>query len=330
MRKLPTIESTIMAVVKTGNGYPDPDWLASYRGISQDAAYAAMVEHRANTDWQSMDIPVPPMPKAPDREISLDDVTVRVDNGGRVNSIHSIHSIPKDILKGVFAILSILCAIRSWGFVYTWFAQWDSGFFSVILASILVGVQIAMPQAIIFAVREYRYALTTICTLVVVISVLFSMITTIGGLYNDRSKSIQFASAQDSQSAGVNDQLQRLELENSRILDGQKIDIVELGTLQKNLEKYQPGTYEYNRTVNRIDAVKARIDAANAKVAKNDSVRLSVSSAVVYTVKRNDFYQFLDDITGLDTKLLEFIISIIVSIIVDIAGPVFATLALFL
>ena len=107
-------------------------------------------------------------------------------------------------------------------------------------------------------------------------------------------------------------------------------DSIELSLLQRNIGKYEVGTIEYNRTVNRIDATNARIATTNAKIENLNGQKNKILEKKNFSVKRNGFYGFLATVTGAKESDIEFGISLIVSAIVDISGPVFATLALFL
>ena len=327
MRKIPTIESTLDAVIKSGKGYPEPEWLASYRGISVDEAYSAMVSHRANANWELIGVSQPVMPVKP-ISVDMSEIEVSIENPSKHHMLNSVHNAPKDILRIIFAALSVLTAIRSWGFIYGWFAQWDSGIMSAIMAFILCGALITLPQAIIIAWQEQRIGIMIITSMLVIVCVIFSMIATIGGLYNDRSQSIE--TSQDTDSVKNEAILSQMDSALSDSRKDKESDSIELSLLQRNIGKYEVGTIEYNRTVNRIDATNARIATTNAKIENLNGQKNKILEKKNFSVKRNGFYGFLATVTGAKESDIEFGISLIVSAIVDISGPVFATLALFL
>lgn len=323
--KLPKIETTIESVLKRGQGYPDVKWLAEYRGITQQEAYDAIIKHSAETNWGALAMDKPPLPPAPEKITHAEKKIA----SSKSNDNH-IHDLPKEILRGVFGILSIIAGIRSWGFVYNWFAQWDSGFFSVIMATILTGAMIALPQAAIIFKREKRYVMLTISALIILFSVLFSMATTVAGLYNDRSKLIHAQSLAQASNKGNSEEVARLEKRGQEISADKAMDARELEALQDKIKPYQPGTMEYNRISVRIDNIKKRIDGySNTIRLIQDRIDSKITDKS-YVIEREDFFSYLESVSGIKKNEAEFGVSIIVSVIVDIAGPVFATIALFL
>lgn len=324
-RKLPTIEATIESVLKAGRGYPDAQWLADYRGITPSEAYEAIEAHYNGTDWGSLAVKKPPMPSAPDPKIK----EKKLPYGNKTNLEH-FHDMPKGILKVIFAILSIMAAIRSFGFIYGWFSQWDTGFFSVLMACILTGAMIALPQAAIIFKKTKRYVLLATCCILIFFAITFSMVTTVAGLYNDRSKTLHESSIAGATNAANMDEIAKLEKRGLEVASDKKIDSDEMVTLQAKLANYEPGTLEYNRIVNRVDNLKKRLDGYRNTLSLIQKQIDSKIDSKVYVIERDDFFTYIEGVTGVKRSESEFGISVVVSIIVDIAGPVFATIALFL
>ena len=198
------------------------------------------------------------------------------------------------------------------------------------MATILTGAMIALPQAAIIFRKEKRHFMFVICAFIICIAISFSMVTTIAGLYNDLSMSVEANSKAQAANSQNKDEIDRIEQQMQKIASDKMLDTNELATLQEKLKKYEPGTMEYNRVVNRSDNLKLRIDGYNNTSAMMQSRLDSKLDNKVYIIQRPDFFTYLQTVTGIKRDESEFGISIVVSIIVDIAGPVFATIALFL
>lgn len=323
--RLPTIENTIESVLKGGKGYPDVNWLADYRGITPQEAYDSIVKHQGETNWGALAMEKPKLPEAPPALSHKP----KIPYANKTNAQH-LHDLPKGILRGIFGILSIMAGIRSWGFIYGWFSQWDSGFFSVLMAFILTGIIIALPQAAIIFKREKRYFMLAVSSFLIIIAVTFSMVATVAGLYNDRSKSLHEASLASAANKGTMAEIERLEEQGKQTASDKLLDSNELTTLQSKLKEYEPATLEYNRVVNRVDNLKKRIDGYNNTIRMIQERIENKATEKVYVIERDDFFTYLEGVTGVKKAESEFSVSVVISIIIDIAGPVLASIALFL
>jgi hypothetical protein len=324
-RRIPLIEATIESVLKAGRGYPDPQWLADYRGISVADAYEAIQAHYDSTDWGSLAMKKPEMPPMPDKKV------LKVKNPWKDKSGDDhFHELPKGIIRIIFAVVSVLAAIRSFGFVYGWFAQWDTGLMSIIMAIIITLAMITLPQASIILFKERRWLLFGGTLLLVVVMVSFSMVTTVQGLYTSHSNSLK--SHSEANAANINNaaSIKQLETRGMQITSDKKLDTEERALIPDQMKQYKPGTIEYNRLANRLQSLKERIDGANNEL---DLIQKRIDSKVndkVYVIERPDFFTYLESVTNIPKDNLEFGTSISVSVVIDVAGPVFATIAMFL
>lgn len=323
-RRIPPINSTIESVLKAGRGYPEPQWLADYRGIPVMDAYEAIQAHFDSTDWGSLAIKKPVMPSVPEKKAQ-----VKNPWKGKTADDH-FHAIPKGILRGIFGALSIIAGIRSFGFVYGWFAQGDSGFMSIIMAIIITISIIALPQVAIISLKEKRRFLFSVTIFLVVIMVSFSMVTTVQGLYTSRSNALKSHSEASAANSKVAGELKALELRGQQIAADKQQDTEERSLIPAQMQKYEPGTVGYNRLNNRLSNLKDRIDGYNNTLKLIQSSIDSKVSDKTYVIERDDFFTYLESVTNVPKSNLEFSASIAVSIVIDIAGPIFATIAMFL
>jgi hypothetical protein len=323
-RRIPPIDATIDSVLKADRGYPSPSWLADYRGISIQAAYEAIKAHYDRSAWESLGISKPTLPPMPDKkELSKNPWKSMTAN-------EHFHAIPKGILRVLFGIISVIAGVRSFGFIYGWFAQWDTGFMSVMMAVIITVAMISLPQAAIILFREGRWFLFIVSMFLVVVMVSFSMVTTVQGLYTSRSNSLKAHSEANSTNSKTADEIKRLELRGQQITADKLQDTQERSLIPAQMQKYEPGTIEYNRLANRLASLKDRIDGANTELKLIQSRIDSKVSDKVYVIERDDFFTYIEGVTGIRKADAEFGTSISVSIVIDIAGPVFATIAMFL
>jgi hypothetical protein len=324
-RRIPPIDATIESVLKAGRGYPEPQWLADYRGISVQDAYSAIQRHYDTTDWGELAAKKPEMPPMPSKK----DLKDKNPWKNKSNDDH-FHELPKGVLRIIFALVSIIAGIRSFGFVYGWFSQWDNGFMSVAMAVIITVSMICLPQAAIILFRERRWFLFGISIFLVVVMVSFSMVTTVQGLYSSRSTSLKNHSEANAANSKTADEIKRLEDRGLQITADKLQDTQERSLIPAKMQQYDPGTIEYNRLATRLQSLKERIDGANNELTLIQKRIDSKVSDKVYIIERDDFFTYLEGVTIIPKANLEFGTSISVSVVIDIAGPVFATIAMFL
>ena len=326
-RRIPPIDATIESVLKAGRGYPEPQWLADYRGISIQDAYVAIQKHYDTTDWGALALKKPEMPSMP---LPVEQKKEEKNPWKGKSSIEHFHEMPKGILKITFGVISIIAGIRSFGFVYGWFSQWDNGAMSVIMSIIITVSMIALPQAAIILLRERRWLLFLVSLFFVATIVSFAMVTTIQGLYVSRSNALKSHSEATATNSKNANELKQLELRGQQIAADKLQDSQERDLIPGQLKDYKPGTIEYNRLANRLANLKDRIDGYNNSLKLiQDRIDANLKDKV-YVIERDDFFTYLESVTGINKTNIEFGLSVSVSIVIDIAGPVFATIAMFL
>lgn len=319
MKKAPPVKESIESVLKAGDGYPDPAWLSNYCKITYEDAAEAIQAHKDGTDWGTLE----------QRDIHIQMHETDSTTAKEKPLYHSVHDLPKNILKAIFAILALLAAARSFGFIYGWFVQWDNWFYSLVMAAMLVGCSVTMPQALVLTIRENRKVLAVMSLFLVIVTIAFSMVCTSGGLYNDRSQKLTVTKTSQIEMERNRAIIASLDSDEQRILSDKESDTRELGLLQSKMEQSVTGTYEYNRSVNRIDSIKGRIDSYNKRLDVISEKKKSIDLQQV-AIERNDFFTFLASIFGVRQEEIEFLSLVVISIIVDIAGPILAALAIFL
>lgn len=228
------------------------------------------------------------------------------------------------ILRVACYILAIVCMSRQMVYIYAFFYTYDSNHFTVSLFAfaMVFGGIVTIELAIwIWGFSKLKAIPLLFIALVIA---LLGMVATTQGMYNSRTEK-SGASIEYQQKT---ERVKKIGEAEKVILQDRDQDRVELAVLQGKLASYEAGSYEYNRTVNRIDRIKERIDSKNADLKKYEDELYQISQGI--KTERKDFFTLLGDLFGTTGEAVEFWVSLIPALILDLLAPISAAFAVFL
>lgn len=223
----------------------------------------------------------------------------------------------KPVLRVLSLVIAASCIIWSWGNVFSYF---ESSPWGALISTVTTAVLFVFPQTAKLSTRSFKWLQYGMFGL----SIAFAMLTTVNANYNWRTQSVersQKASDASSSAAYQSDQISSLKASQAQ-------DEAERTTLTDKLSSYEPGSYEYNRLVNRIDKIKESVASARVKI--EDLMAKKSATQAEARVAREDLFAWIQKATGIPSANLEFWMGIVPALLADVAGPVALRVALFL
>lgn len=228
------------------------------------------------------------------------------------------------VFKIITVIIGIIAAYMSVYFTLQWFAVMLNAFHAVLLSIAIVGFSIISFEAVVIFNRLKKYFVSVIFSILWVIVVVFSMSSTIAGQYNKYMK-------QDIQQTESNTGNRNVRLlydnYNNRIAD-LKIDIEsklkERSKLLEMLEKtedvqsrdYKDINYRIYLKDSQIKKIRNDINDIQRKIDKILQNNNNVSNS-----EKPDFFEWLSDIFGISSTLIQFWLNLFPAVFIDIVAP---------
>jgi cell division protein FtsL len=232
-------------------------------------------------------------------------------------------------LKFMAYALALIAGIRSWVYVFEFYAKTDNVFLAAMMAALVVGATFVFPQIAVYAIKnkiKHRFKLATSIMILSLLSISFSMVATVAGIYDSRAvefsklaNSIAEKKKVDIELAGLEVDYQRLIAESATL----EKDIAELKELRK---PEKPFSWQYNTFTKKIDAKEKRISEISGEL----TIIVNKKSEKSVADNRSDFYGWLSGQIGISRESLELTIAIVPALIVDLVGPIALGVGLFL
>ncbi len=253
-------------------------------------------------------------------------------------------------------IIGIGAAILSTYYTKQWIGTYANTFISWLLASILVLFSVISFETILFMLKNKRTFLVIVSTLAFTIlfgvTILFSVLSTVGGQYEKQiavTKNISATSSSLSinkiqldnikekradlqkQKDTLSKQLSPLLTVLENISTVKSSDIYLLDDTLSNEQKRNEKTYI--DTQNKVDSLNKQIKTLDTDIDKtrvDENKLLETSPDIVNEEKINapDFYQWLAKVLNIDKGKVRFWLNLFPSVFLDIVSP--ASLAIFL
>ena len=242
------------------------------------------------------------------------------------------------MIKSFASVISLVASYMSMFYTLSWFNSRLALFQAVCMTIIIVGPIILAPQMVKLAISaggKQIFASVPALSLVFIVSLSFSMITTIGTLYNNQS-SDAIASARNSSN--------RESVESSIKIQKSRIDRAE-----RTIETAMNDEARYSKSIEQlldegvVTGIKMSTLVANRNKAqalrKLSEAELSelvstlnsyMSTAGSITDSRPDFITWISLRFGANRDFVELLTSAIPAVFVDILSPSMLMVALFL
>jgi len=252
------------------------------------------------------------------------------------------------ILRAISSATSLSCAITSVYFSYLWFIASQPRFIASIMSVTIVATLTTAPELSITLARKRSFAGAFIVMAIALVAMLFSMSSTVGGIYNARTESIRTVSEITGEAssllAGYESARSEIDLLNERI----KRLSTALETDQQSVASYQgsidkalaDGTdpsarsvqlfvSNRNYAINRANAARAEIKAAEERIAVLIPVAASgsIQRATEEKAERKDFNLWLGERFGVSQDQMEFIMAVFPAIFIDVVAPAMLAVA---
>lgn len=270
-------------------------------------------------------------PEAPLFDPKLDPVEAPVfeehDTGmAKVSTSHRFR-----FLKAVGLAISVGASFVSWVNSFEWFAALRPGYVAVPMAITMIGASVLLPDFGIILARQGKRLIGALIFFSGVLATVFCMVTTVAALYNTHSWKTDTFTSREASIAGatLTDRLAERERlgallaqDDGLIASTQgKIDTLTAGdtmaassqVLQRRLNGYLAQREAHGKA---LEAVNADID------------RLRSSAGAV--PQRPDFFVFSAEIFGMTPQGVEFFVSAVPAVFLEIVAPVMVAVILFL
>ena len=258
-------------------------------------------------------------------------VTEEVKTEQKLPDIASIHSMSVTTLKVISFVISMVATVMSVYYSFDWF-RISLGFFGATAMSLIIVSCISLsPQFIIVLLKKKTgpaIAAAIIIALMDIPATMFSMGTTVGGLYNKRSRTIAESSVGSSkvESLALARESAKAKIERLKA-DIENAKKEEESYTAKYLEAAVGGRTE-GLLGPRIENVRKRITSKEAEldkaIAELDGLRDGP------TVERDDFYTWIAERLGRSVGSVELVLLSFPAVFIDVIAPTMLAVALFL
>jgi len=227
------------------------------------------------------------------------------------------------LLRGLLVLLSAMAFTLSVYFTGLWFYGKFSYFISGLISLSMVLFMVISPQTVRYVKPWYTKAIIAISF---VIALVFSMGSTIAGQYNKVTERIELEPDKSyifNQLTTSEDEIQQLinEAQEDKVVHQTSITLLS-STEDSRVKNWQSIATERKY----IDSFDNRIDELRTEL---KSVRSGQIDNGIIEEKR-DFYLFISGVTGMEKSFVEFLISALPAVFIDVISALCLNLALFI
>lgn len=242
-------------------------------------------------------------------------------------------------IKPIALGISLCASGMSIYYSFKWFESKMPVLLAMVMSITIVTCLTLLPDVAILFFRRKKISsiLGGIFLLIIAVtSAMFSMSSTIGGLYDARSTSLKEVKTEDVKTAQVKAESSRLEAARDRTLESLARYRKDEESLQKQYDTWASRAAEGEATSNnaiitQLNATRARIDNAEKELSDIEA-RISELEATEFSavVVRDDFYTWISARFSSSEETVEFIFSAFPAIFIDIIAPAMLAIVLFL
>jgi hypothetical protein len=229
------------------------------------------------------------------------------------------------IVRGVALCLSLTSSIASIYYSFMWFYDKQPIPLAAITSIVIVACLTLGPELAILLIKRGQWniigalavlAITAACAV-------FSMSSTIGGLYNARSEKLSIGTLSMARQSGVLAELRSLEEEQARTRASIKKYENDETMYQAVIDAQgDPMSRPAQDAIRKRDAARNLLTIANQKLERADKRIVALSGEeAVQASKRDNFYLFLAGRLGSTEDVIEFSLSAFPAIFFDVLAP---------
>lgn len=315
-----------------------PAW---YDRIPVKRASAAEVGVKTDLD---MDVPDAFMPLPESKpEVKPLHSPARVEPAPVLAKVETDH-IQRIILRVVAVFASAACAITSIYFSNRWFAASQPGFIAFIMSITIVATLTVAPEMALMLWKRRHRIMALVVGAIALVAMLFSMSSTVGGIYNATSEVIAvLEGTAEEQAAEAGSSIAQAKI---AMLDGQKERLVEAISYDRGVaSEYQdqinqalslgenPETRKNIVLASNRNAALARVRDAETKLEEIDARIAVLLPDTIIAIAADDrpqvrdFNAWLGGQFGITAERTEFLLAIFPAIFIDVIAPAMLAVA---
>jgi len=248
-------------------------------------------------------------------------------------------------LRVVAIFTSLSCAVTSVYFSNIWFAASQPRFIAAIMALTVVATLTVAPELSVALARKRRYLTALVVMAISVVATVFSMSSTVGGIYNARSTALVVSRevpGVDKLDGGLaaKTEINNLAVRIERLKKVLEADQGTASSYQAAIDdalraggdplSKSMATLVANRSaaVRRVSVTEVEISAAEKRI--NDLVPLASAYAAresEHPPEREDFALWLGQRFGLSADQMEFLLAVFPAVFIDVIAPAMLVVA---
>lgn len=231
------------------------------------------------------------------------------------------------------SVLAALAALMSWYYSFEWFSDKLPGAWRLMLPIIIVGCSVMLPQVALIFLNKKGVKFKGASILVFCVGLLasgFSMLSTIAGIYNANSESINRRSAaivSAQADADARAELKRIDDELARL--NKEIDSTQEKVDSISVEDTLKG--DSQALMRRLNsAKKSKQDYEAKRATAQGIIEAARATGNTSATVREDFNAFLGRRFRIEGGSVEFGMAAAPALLLDVVAPILSAVALFL
>jgi hypothetical protein len=245
------------------------------------------------------------------------------------------------VLRSISLFTSMSCAVTSVYFSNIWFIDSQPPAIAAVMSLSVVATLTVAPELAVSLARKRKMVTAVAIVLISVIATLFSMSSTIGGIYNARTIRItesETESAMDTDAMAAGAEVDLLKAKIERLSRSMETDQGAVATYQAAIDTalaggMAPGSREMQLFVANRNAAVARVRTGEQSIADAERriAELLVKSVEVHAGAgrevRLDFALWLGDRFGMTADQMEFMLAVFPAVFIDMIAPAMLVVA---
>lgn len=249
-------------------------------------------------------------------------------------------SVRKWMLRMIAIFASLSCASASVYFSNRYLAESQPPIIAMVMAVTIVATLTVAPELSSVLLRRRRPITAVVTFAISLVATGFSMIQTVGGIYNSKTESLQQESVViDPAALAAREEVAVLKPRVDRLYETLKTEQAAQKTYNQEIEKALAEGEATDSTrmrllvANRNAAITRAMDAeagirkAEDRISELLKVSSELASQESSRVVRNDFSLWLGERVGLTQESMEFILAVFPAVFIDVISPVMLLVA---
>lgn len=247
------------------------------------------------------------------------------------------------IIKTIMAVIGAGAVCLSVYYTGIWLSEFLPFFLAYLLSAIMVAFSVIAFEVIIILFQNKQYSIIILFTILWAVVLIFSMVSTVAGQYNQRMVKEITEVKQDTETAHKRmsyniyeeeekEILKNIERKEKELIPFQNImsDFETIEDREKNKWLYW-NTHEKIKSINE-DIKKYGVELKKVREKKKDFLKNELTAGAVEDtyIKKDSFYIWLSEIFNWDSKHIEFWLSVFPAVFIDLIAPLAIAISMFL